>query len=84
VLGAPFARCGLCVCGVHQLARQKTEADVRLVGSRPGHLANYAHVQLADQTRALATLPSLDAPRANVAAPWHGSPKAGRLAATGT
>jgi integrase len=37
-------------------------------------LGRYAHVQLLDQTRALDALPSIDAPRANVAA----------LAATGT
>ena len=37
-------------------------------------LGRYAHVQLVDQTRALDALPSIDAPRANVAA----------LAATGT
>jgi len=37
-------------------------------------LGRYAHVQLADQTRALDALPSIEAPRANVAA----------LAATGT
>ena len=47
-------------------------------------LGRYAHVQLVDQTRALDALPSIDAPRANVATPWHGPPKAGRLAATGT
>jgi integrase len=47
-------------------------------------LGRYAHVQLLDQTRALAALPAIEAPRANVAAPWHGPPKAGRLAATGT
>jgi hypothetical protein len=37
-------------------------------------LGRYAHVQLLDQTRALAALPAIEAPRANVAA----------LAATGT
>jgi integrase len=37
-------------------------------------LGRYAHVQLVDQTRALAALPAIEAPRANVAA----------LAATGT
>jgi len=45
---------------------------------------HYTHTLIEDERAALDKLPSINAPRANVAAPWHGPPKAGRLAATGT
>ncbi len=45
---------------------------------------HHTHTLIGDERAALDRLPIIDAPRANVAAPWHGPPKVGRLAATGT
>jgi hypothetical protein len=62
---AASSRAGTNIKVAQELARHSTP---------PLTLGRYAHVQLLDQTRALAALPAIDAPRANVAA----------LAATGT